>query len=185
MAAENILALLQRIIMRRLMGVVVLMLTASGLAAQEANPPLELRIAIPVHHQHRSLNTADHFHVLVKNVSNAPLRLWSDKYSWGSSNLSFELVGEDGKVTKVEKKSRGWDKNFPDWLQLEPGDTYVLNVNFAEKDIWENPPAAGSGKKPTLVQLRAVYQVGPDEQSLKHAVWTGEVRSAVGTYAIW
>lgn len=153
--------------------------------AQEANPPLELKIAIPIHHQHRSLNTGDHFHVLVKNVSDAPLRLWTDKYSWGYSNLSFELVAADGTVTQIKKKPRGWDKNYPDWLELKPGDTYVLNVNFGAADIWENAPTAAAGKKPTLVQLRAVYEIAPDEQSTKSAVWTGKLQSAVDTYAIW
>lgn len=153
--------------------------------AQEANPPLELKIAIPVHHQHRSLNTGDHFHVLVKNVSDAPLRLWTDKYSWGYSNLSFEQISADGTVTQIKKKPRGWDKNYPDWLELQPGDTFVLNVNFAAADIWENPPKADAGKKPTLVKLRAVFEITPDEQSTKLAVWTGKLQSAVDTYAIW
>lgn len=171
--------------MRRSLCIAVLLLTSAELTAQEANPPLELKIAIPIHHQHRSLNTTDHFHVLVKNVSDAPLRLWSDRYSWGYSNLSFELIDGDGKVTKIDKKPGAWDKNFPDWLQLQPGDTYVLNVNFAAKDVWANPPAADAGKKPTLVKLRAVYRIAPDEQSTKHAVWTGELQSAVDTYAIW
>lgn len=153
--------------------------------AQEPNPPLELKIAIPVHHQHRSLNTGDHFHVLVKNVSDAPLRLWTDKYSWGYSNLSFEQVAADGTVTKITKKPRGWDKNFPDWLELQPGDTYVLNVNFAAADIWENAPTAAAGKKPTLVKLRAVFEISPDEESTKNAVWTGKLQSAVDAYAIW
>src|SRR6188472_4536687 len=101
-----------------------LLLSSLSAVAQDANPPLELKIAIPVHHQHRSLNTGDHFHVLVKNVSDAPLRLWTDKYSWGYGNLSFEQVAADGTVTKVKKKPRGWDKNFPDWLELQPGDSY-------------------------------------------------------------
>ena len=171
--------------MNRLLSIVVLLSAGAMLAAQEANPPLELKIAIPVHHQHRSLNTADHFHVLVKNVSDAPLRLWSDKYSWGYGNLSFELIGDDGQVTKIQKKPGQWDKNFPDWLQLQPGDTYVLNVNFAAKDVWANPPVAGPGKKPTPVKMRAVYEISPDEYSVKYAVWTGKLQSAVDTYAIW
>lgn len=162
-----------------------LLLSSLSAVAQEANPPLELKIAIPIHHQHRSLNTGDHFHVLVKNVSDAPLRLWTDKYSWGYGNLSFEQVAADGTVTKIKKKPRGWDKNYPDWLELQPGDTYVMDVNFAAADIWENPPTAAAGKKPTLVKMRAVYEITPDQESTKIAVWTGKLQSAVDTYAIW
>jgi hypothetical protein len=153
-------------------------------AAADPNPPLELKIAVPVHHQHRSLNDGDHFHVLVRNVSDQSIRLWTDRYSWGYSNLSFEIVGDDGKMTPVRKKPRGWDKNYPDWLELKPGDTYVLNVNFNVADVWDNPPKA-SGAKPTQLKLRAVYEIEADEQSAKLGVWTGKVQSAVDTYAIW
>ncbi len=163
----------------------ILGMSATFATAADPNPPLEVKIAIPVHHNHRSLNTGDHFHVLVKNVSEAPLRLWSDRYSWGYGNLSFEQIGDDGKVTAIQKKPRGWDKNFPDWLELQPGDTYVLVVNFAAADIWDKPPTAAPGKKPTQVKLRAVFEVGPDEQSIKLGVWTGKIQSAVDTYAIW
>jgi hypothetical protein len=155
-----------------------------GGEAADPNPPLELKIAVPIHHQHRSLNDGDHFHVLVRNVSDQPIRLWTDRYSWGYSNLSFEIVGDDGKATPVRKKPRGWDKNYPDWLELKPGDTYVLNVNLNAADVWENPPRA-SGAKPTQLKLRAVYEITPDEQSAKLGVWTGKIQSGVHTYAIW
>ena len=149
------------------------------------NPPLELKIAIPIHHNHRSLNAAEQMHVLVKNVSDVPLRIWTDRYSWGYDNLSFELVGDDGKVQRIKKLPREWSKNFPDWLELKPGDTYVLTVNLLDKTVWENALAGGPGKKPTLVKLRAVYEISPDEQATKHAVWTGKLQTAVDTYAIW
>lgn len=153
--------------------------------AEEPKAPLELKIAVPIHHQHRSLYTGEQFHVLVKNVSDAPLRIWTDRYSWGYDNLSFEVIGDDGSVTAVKKKPREWSKNFPDWLQLQPGDSYVLTVNFSAKEIWENPPVTLAGKKPTLFKMRAVYEIQPDSQSTKHAVWTGKFESAVETYAIW
>lgn len=157
---------------------------AAYVAAADPNPAVEVKIAVPVHHGHRILNEGDHFHVLVKNASDQPVKLWTDRYSWGYSNLSFEIVGDDGKVTAVRKKPRGWDKNYPDWLELKPGDTYVLNVNWNAADIWENPPQAG-GAKPTLIKLRAVYEITPDEQSAKLGVWTGKIQSVVDTYAIW
>jgi hypothetical protein len=153
--------------------------------AAEANPPLELKIAVPVHHGHRSLNEGDHFHVLVKNVSEQPLKLWTDRYSWGYGNLSFELIGDDGKATTIRKKPRGWDKNYPDWLELQPGETYVLNVNFAAADIWENGPKTLAGKQPTPIKLRALYQISPDAESTRLGIWTGKVQSAMETYAIW
>lgn len=166
-------------------GLLSLFVLAMACQAEEPKPPLELKIAVPIHHQHRSLYTGQQFHVLVKNVSDAPLRLWTDRYSWGYENLSFEVIAEDGRVTSVKKRPREWSKNIPDWLQLQPGDSYVLTVNFSAADIWENPPEALAGKKPSLFKMRAVYEIKPDDQSTKHAVWTGKLESAVDTYAIW
>jgi hypothetical protein len=155
----------------------------------EIKSPISVSIAIPVHHGHRSLNTADHFHVVVVNASDKPVRLWSDRFSWGYDNLSFELVADDGAVTPITKKPRGWDKNFPDWLELPPGGSYVLNVDWfsaAGREIWENAPlAGGAAPKPRLFKLRAVYEIKPDGESKKLGVWTGKIASPVDVYAVW
>lgn len=157
--------------------------------ADEPKPELAVSIAIPVHHTQRSLNTTDHFHVLVTNVSNKTVRVWTDRYSWGYDNLSFEQIDEAGNVTKIHKAPREWSKNFPDWLQLEPGETYVLNVDFYSeraKGVWENVPQADKpGGKAKLVKLRAVYAAQPEMYSQQHGIWTGRIVSPVGTYAIW
>ncbi len=170
------------------LAVLFLFVSNAYLAAQDDT--LSVTIAIPQHHNHRSLNTTDHIHVLITNTSDEPIRLWSDRYSWGYSNLSFEIIDEGGMaVGKVSKKSRGWNKNFPDWLQIGPGESYVLNVDlFSEqgRKIWDGvPKPIGVSAKPYLVKLRSVYEVKPDEQSRKIGVWTGKIKSSVGTYAIW
>lgn len=141
-------------------------------------------IAIPVHHGHRFLNDGDHFHVLLKNVSEKPVRLWTDRFSWGYDNLTFEQLHEDGKTTRIVKKHREWSKNYPDWLELQPGESYVLNVNLFS-GIWENTPGADPQAKPKLVKLRAVYEVREEEESEKLGVWAGKITSTTGTYAIW
>lgn len=163
-----------------------LSLNVSSFAQDEA---LSVTIAVPKHHNHRSLNTTDHIHVLITNKSDEAIRLWSDKYSWGYFNLSFELIDEGGMIVgAISKKPRGWGKNFPDWLQIGPGESYVLNVDFFSeqgRNIWSNVPQPRGGAKPHLVKLRAVYEIQPDAQSAKHDVWTGKIKSAVETYAIW
>lgn len=154
----------------------------------ESMEPVKVTIAVPIHHGHRSLNEADHFHILVTNVSDKPIRLWTDRFSWGYDNLSFELIGDDGKVSRIVKKPREYDKNFPDWLELEAGGSYVLNVDwFSEQGraVWDDAPVANGKAKPTLVKLRAVYEVIPDEQSRKLGVWTGKIVSPEQMYAIW
>ena len=164
---------------------------ATPVAAESAKVPAEkmaltVTIAIPAHNKQRSLNESDRFHVLVTNVSGTPKRLWTERYSWGYSNLSFELIGKGGTVVKIAKKPTGWDKNFPDWFELGPGETFVLDVNwFGDNVIWDNVPSRGKGSKAKLIKLRAVYQSAADEESTKLGVWTGKIESTLGTYAIW
>ena len=82
-----------------------------------------------------------------------------------------------------------WRKNYPDWLSLRPGESYVLNVDFFSErgqGIWDNAPKptkGGSAKR--LIRMRAVYEVTPDDESAKLGVWTGKVVSPVRAYAIW
>ena len=147
--------------------------------------PIVVSIAIPVHHDHRSLNEADHFHVIVRNISQKPVRLWTDRFSWGYGNLSFEQVGEGDKIIRIAKKPRAWTKNFPDWLELQAGESYVLDVNLFNADVWENTPAVDPTLKPKVVTLRAIYETRPDEESTKLGVWTGKITSVTEAYAIW
>jgi hypothetical protein len=162
---------------------VLLISLASSFAA--GKEPLEVKIAIPVHHGHRSLNEADHFHVLVRNVSDAPVKLWTDRFSWGYDNLSFDLTDDDAKHLTATKQPRGWSKNYPDWLELQPGEEYVLNVNLFAGETWQNVPARPKGTGPKLVKMRAVYEIKPDDESKRLGVWTGRIQSLEGTYAIW
>ena len=167
------------------------LLTAMNAAGEDIPDPMaaaKVSIAVPVRNGHKSLNDGDHFHVLLTNVSGKPLRLWTDRYSWGYANLSFELVDEAGKVTRIAKKPRGWSKNYPDWLEVEAGGSYVLSVDWTSEQgrgLWENAPSAMGRERPTLVKIRAVYEVQLDDESRKLGVWTGKVTSPVETYAIW
>ena len=174
---------------RQMFAVLLIVFVCYPLHAEDApkKSPITIAIAIPVHHGHRSLNEADHFHVTVTNTSEKSIRLWMDRFSWGNHNLSFQLIDDEGKVMTIKKKVRGWTKNYPDWLQLEPGESYVLNVDFFSetgKEIWENVPVA-SDVKPRIVKMKAIYETIADDESRKTDVWAGMIESAVGTYAIW
>lgn len=172
--------------LRVALAVLLIALPAGVCAADE--PALKISLAIPLHHQQRSLNDGGHFHVLVTNVSDGPVRLWSDRYSWGYGNLSFESIDDNGNVTRIAKLPRDWGKNYPDWLELAAGESYVLNVDWtseAGRALWDGPPGAAGKQRPTLVKLRGVYEVLPDDQSRKLGVWTGKITSPVGSYAVW
>lgn len=153
---------------------------------QPPKVPLRASIAIPIHHGHRSLNSRASFSVVITNTSPEPIRLWAEPYSWGYYNLRFEVIAADNSVTVVKKKPRGWNKNFPDWFELTPGEYYVRNVSLYSSNEWENVPASPRpGRGPRKIRMRAVYEIKPDAQSGKHGVWTGKITSPVGDYAIW
>lgn len=76
---------------------------------------LSVKIVIPLHGKFRSLYEGTHFHVMITNQTDKTLRLWTDRYSWGYDNLFFEVIERDGKRTKIFKKTKSWNKNFPDW----------------------------------------------------------------------
>jgi hypothetical protein len=126
---------------------------------------------------------AQHFHVVVTNVGTSSIRLWKESCSWGYANLSFETKLADGKVQKISKMPRAWDKNVPDWTTLLPGDHLVLEVNF-DASVWQNTPLPVAGQQRTL-DLKATFEIAEDPQSKQKHVWTGKVSSAESKYTIF
>lgn len=137
-----------------------------------------LTIAVPMKNEARVvyLNSGSNrigFHVVLTNRSGKERRIWESWNSWGYFNLSFEWTGPDGKTVKVERGNRGWDKNFPSFLTLTPGEQHVFDVWFPGD--WKNIPSAI--KDGEEVTLRAVYATAADKDSAKAGVWSGTVRS--------
>lgn len=151
-----------------------------------ALPKLTVSIAIPGREGKRSLNQYDHFHVLVTNHSPDNLNLWTDRFSWGYDNLSFEMVDEAGQTTRITKKPHDWLKNFPDWLTLTSGESFVINVDLFSAQagsIWDRLPVKAN--RPQHVQLKAIYEIQPTPESGVHNVWTGRLESRQNGYTIW
>ena len=92
------------------------------------------------------------------------------------------------------KERRGWDKNFPSTVTIEPGGYYVFDVTL-KPEQWKNSPML---EKPTEhdgtpCRIRAIYSIEADEYSreehawtgiIEHA-WTGTITSAERPYTIW
>ena len=71
-------------------------------------------------------NDQCHFHVVVINTSDKPLRLWETWNSWGYYNLRFEVADSEGKILyTIKKKSRFWTRNFASWFELAVGEPFV------------------------------------------------------------
>lgn len=113
------------------------------------------------------------FHVVLTNTSEKEQRIWEAWNSWGYNNLSLEWTGTDGKAVKVERGPQEWDKNFPSFLTLKPGEPHIFDVWFP--DNWRNIPSAV--KDGEEVTLRAVFAIAADKDSAKAGVWSGTVRS--------
>lgn len=164
--------------------IVATVLSLGGHATEpEAPPPLTVRIVPTQYHEKTGRTISGDFQVVLTNVSDRPVRLWREWCSWGYFSLSFVVTGEDGKSVAVRKKSRGWDKNYPDATIVPPGDHFVFRVSFDDA-IWQDSPLPERGRSRT-VQLKAEYAVESDEQSEKLGVWTGRASSPEDRFTIW
>jgi hypothetical protein len=126
----------------------------------------------------------DHFHVVLTNTSTKPIRIWREWCSWGYFGLSFEAQDRAGKTIRISKKQRGWDKNYPDWLELAPGEPAVIDVNLDPAN-WEASPLSGGSPWETRLRMKAVYEINRDEYSDKNMVWTGHAVSAELEYRLY
>ncbi len=155
-----------------------LLLTVS--LAGAATPELSVSLAVPTKDGDRVLllhERGGHFHVLVSNVSDEPQRVWMDSCSWGYNALTFELADAAGKTWIVKKQPSEWSKNSPNWWTLAPGEPLVLDVHFADTNVWEGFPRPVNASQ--VVSVRAIFEIKPDKFSDEYKVWTGRVSSDV------
>ncbi|WBA44241.1 hypothetical protein [Hymenobacter canadensis] len=182
--------LIVRYFNRVLFGCVIVLLALQQAGAQRS-PTLTLQI-IPTTYSSQSSPIAainfdytNHFHVLLTNTSTAPINLFEEWNSFGYYGLSFEITYPDGRIVRVGKAIRGWDKNFPSTITIEPGGYYVFNVTF-KPDQWENSPLL---KRPTTrgipCRMRAIYSIEADQYSRGEHAWTGKITTAERPYIIW
>lgn len=126
---------------------------------------------------------AQHFHVVITNPCDKPVRLWRDWCSWGEQMLSFEVTDENGKAIVVKKTPRNYRKNYPDWTLLLPGDHMVFDV-FFDQTTWTNAPLPEKGNS-REVKMKAVFEIPEDKETMENKVWTGKVCSPEETYTIY
>jgi hypothetical protein len=148
-----------------------------------ADAPLKVSIAVPLVDGVRPIiatGPASHFHVVLENLSQKPVRIWRAGNSRSHAALHFELTDTAGKTRAIRRRAVPFLQNAPVWQELSPGDMLVIDVYFAG-DEWEAFPLPAKGKQATI-KLRAIYSVAPDQAAQKHGVWTGSVSSPLVTY---
>jgi hypothetical protein len=118
-----------------------------------------------------------HFHVLWRNTSDRPLRIWAESSSWGYESLSFEITDATGKHWRaLKRKTAALTRNVPTYVTIAPGQTLVKRVFFGDTKAWEGFPAEKD--QPFSVRIQAVFQVAASPEAAQFAVWTGRIESS-------
>jgi hypothetical protein len=161
----------------------VLCASSTNVLAAEATPSSGLTVRIVPTAKRREVGAidltrlGDHFHVVLTNTSPKPIRIWREWCSWGYFALSFEAQDQAGKAFRISKKQRGWDKNYPDWMELAPGEPAVIDVNLDPAD-WEASPLSSSSWE-TQLRMRAPY--GLRDSCLRRSLWARPIRHSAGS----
>ena len=135
-------------------------------------------------------NKQSHFHVVVTNCSDQPIRLWESANSWGHHLLRFEVVNESGELLyRIEKVNRQWTERDPDWLELAAGEPLVIEVYFDHNDRegWQLPFLGGTTQGDFPLRIRAVFENKISEASdadKANGLWTGKTSSPLNDYVV-
>jgi hypothetical protein len=93
------------------------------------------------------------------------------------------MTDESGKKVIITKKPRGWDKNYPDWTIIPPGEHMVFDVKFDES-TWQNAPLLEAGK-PRTIRLKAIFEIPEEVEAKERNIWTGRVSSPEYAYTFY
>lgn len=81
-----------------------------------------------------------------------------------------------GKTWLIEKRPRDWTKNHASYVTLLPGESLVISVNLADKEIWAGVPSIKSSA--SKFTLQAMFEVERTAESDAMKVWVGKVESS-------
>jgi len=163
----------------------LLLTFASACAAKGELPNLSLMIAVPIHDGQRTIEVgrrATHFNVIIRNLSEHRVNLWREWCSWGYFNLSFRFTAENGTKWIAKKKEKDWEKNFPDFVAVDPRGELVIDVTF-DPDIWDNVLPLDTGRS-TTVSMVAIYQSENSDDTKERGVWSGRLVSDEREYKL-
>jgi hypothetical protein len=159
--------------------------------ASGREPTIALCIAVPTlgpgknEREVAAFDVHSHFQVILLNISGKPQRIVTEGNSWGYDALSFEFTDQAGKKFAPRRKTVVWTRNNLRWWLLQPQESLVLEVYFADSQRWQgfpNPPRYGDSE---AVTLRAVFEIKPNEVPPKDGLWTGRVLSKPGKYVFF
>lgn len=157
------------------------LMSVTGLA-HAAESAISVSIVVPALDpgKERSVVAFDrksHFAVILTNTSKKPQRIITEGSSWGDPALSFELTDKSGKKSLAQRFSVDYSKNTPHWWIIQPQESVVLDVYFADMGKWEGFPHPVRYGDSETVTMRAVFAFLLTDQN-PNGLWTGRVFSA-------
>jgi len=150
--------------------------SAGGEAVVENN---DVKVSLAVNEG--PLSTQSTLHVIIENISKKPQNHFEERYSWGYGNLSLQWTDAQGKTGAVTRVPRGWNKNFPATVVLQPGEALVREISFDPK-LWEGWPAI---KGQTLLTVMVTYRATGKPAMPNVVGWIGTVTSKEQPITIW
>jgi len=154
--------------------------TVNQIAHAEA---ISLAIAVPVLAPGTERSTVafdrnSRFAVILSNTSKEPQRIPTEWNSWGYEALSFEITDKTGRKSVARRVAMDFQKNTLNWWVLQPQESVVLDVFFADPQKWEGFPHLRRYGESATVTLRAVFEFNLNvRKPLPEGLWTGRVVS--------
>jgi hypothetical protein len=168
--------------MKTFMILFVVALSMNELVRADDNS-IALSIAVPAldSGNERSVVAFDrnsHFPVILTNTSDKPQRIVTPWNSWGDHALSFEITDRSGKKSVARAVAVDYTKNTLHWWTLQPQESVVFDVYFADSNKWEGFPHPIHYGDSETVTMRAIFQFGPVTQKApEDGLWAGRVYS--------
>jgi len=178
-----------RLIFIRLLSALAFLAAATAFAAS-ANSEISVSIAapglypdtdgfIPAHDRN------SHFHVILTNISKKTQRIITDGNSSGDKTLSFEIIDKSPETATARRVAGEYAKNMAHWWVLQPEESVVIDVCFADPAKWEGFHAAHYGDS-EIVTMRAIFEVPESEKNAYgNDQWAGRVSSKPGKFAFY
>ena len=147
--------------------------------------PLSLAVSIPARNGEHILDSAHNprFYVILSNTTNYPQRVWAPWSQASYRALSFEFKEKDGKTWKATPKEwEGVSHKLPEICELQPGECIVFEIDYSNKNAWENFPTPIAND--SQISIQAVFENAPETTHDKHQVWSGKIVSRSLTVTI-
>jgi hypothetical protein len=114
------------------------------------------------------------FLVLMTNTTDHNLNVWTDEYSWGYDNLSFDVKRSSGKAFRIIRVPEMFTMNMALPYLVRPGAHYAWAVTLAS-DKWNGFPPDWKGSEEVTIQAK--FEIDPTKESKELTVWTGMIKS--------